>query len=133
MEKLNKQSYDDELRRRFNAWLDKLLWRARADYVRMLGREVKTVSIDDVDESLLAVEDRYAGLQSEFEIEEKRLAEAFFSLPILRQKILTMLFVDGMKPAEIAEILHCSKEHVAMQRFRALEKLRQILDEEDFK
>ena len=81
MEKLNKQSYGDELRRRFNAWLDKLLWRARADYVRMLGREVKTVSIDDVDESLLAVEDRYAGLQSEFEFEEKRLAEAFFLCP----------------------------------------------------
>ena len=108
MDQLNKQSYDDKLRTRFTSWLTTLLRRARIDFVRQQKEEVMIISIEDVDEDQYAVEDRYVNLQSEFEFEEKRLAEAFFSLPIRRQRILTMLFAEEKKPAEIAEELHCS-------------------------
>lgn len=72
MDQLNKQSYDDKLRTRFTSWLTTLLRRARIDFVRQQKEEVMIISIEDVDE------DRYVNLQSEFEFEEKRLAEAFF-------------------------------------------------------
>lgn len=133
MDQLNKQSYDDKLRTRFTSWLTTLLRRARIDYVRQQKEEVMFISIEDVDEDQYAVEDRYINLQSEFEFEEKRLAEAFFSLPIRRQRILTMLFAEEKKPAEIAEELHCSTEFVARQRYLALKRLRKLLEEEDAK
>lgn len=52
------------------------------------------------------------------------MAEAFAKLPIKRQEILTMLFVEERKPEEIARILNCSPQHVYDQRYQALKKLR---------
>ena len=52
------------------------------------------------------------------------LARAFANLPIKRQQILTMLFVEERKPEEIAKLLNCSAQHVYDQRYQALKKLR---------
>ena len=120
----------DVLRARFTSWLTTLLWRARIDYVRSKAKEVKTVPIDDLNEVELAMVDHYLFTESEFQFEEKRLAEAFFSLPLLRQRILTMLFVEGLTPAEISQVLHCHPNYVSVQRHRALKELRKMLTEE---
>jgi len=129
MEKLNIDNDTERLRVRFTSWLTTLLRRARIDYVRHQQRELKTVSIEEVTEEKLAIEDKYALYQSGFEFEEERLAEAFFSLPLRRQEVLTMLFVDQKTPSEIAEILHCTVDYVYKQRSRALNSLRKLLNE----
>ena len=54
-----------------------------------------------------------------FAFEEERLADAFANLPIKRQRILTMLFVEERKPEEIAKELNCSPQHVYDQRYHA--------------
>lgn len=129
---MEKQNIDpnDILRSRFTSWLTALLRRARIDYVRQQSRQVETVSLEDVDEAQYAVEDQPPLLKSEFEFEEERLAQAFFSLPLKRQQVLTMLFVHCMAPAEIAKELRCSVDYVYKLRERALQALRKMLGEE---
>ncbi len=128
MEKLNTGHEDSRLRSRFTSWLATVLRRAKIDYVRQQERQVKTVSMEDVSEDQLATEDSFAVQQSEFEFEEERLAKAFFSLSLQRQKVLRMLFVDEMKPEEIAKVLHCSVNYVHKVKQRALQSLRKMLE-----
>ena len=124
----NNQKNYDQLRSRFTSWLSTLLWRARIDYVRKQERQVKTVSMEDVPDDQLAVEDSYSVRQSQFDFEEERLAEAFFSLSLQRQQVLTMLFVDEMKPEEVAKVLHSSVGYIHKARQRALQSLRKMLN-----
>ena len=49
--------------------------------------------------------------KSEFEFEKERLAEAF-SKPLMRKRILTMLFVEKISPDEISKKLNCSLQYV---------------------
>lgn len=121
----------EKLRAEFTSWLTTLMRRARIDYFRSKEREVKTISLDEVSETDFAVQDRYAIRESSFQFEEERLAKAFFSLPLHRQQILTMLFVEEKKPEEIARILRCSTDYVRLQKYRAIQKLRKLLSEED--
>ncbi len=128
MHKSNKDQ-NEKLRAEFTSWLTSLLQRARIDYLRRKERGVKTVSLDDVKETEIAVTDRYAFLESAFEFEEERLARAFFSLPLQRQQILTMLYVDELPPEEIARILHCSVDNIYKIKRRTLNSLRKLLNE----
>lgn len=118
-----------KLRAEFTSWLTTLMRRARADYFRSKAREVKTVSLDEVNETDLAVRDKYTLLESAFQFEEERLARAFFSLPLQRQQILTMLYVDELSPEEISRILHCSVDNIYKTRRRTLNSLRKMLEE----
>ena len=121
------KSEHDELRARFTAWLETTVYRARLKYLEREKPKVNIVSIEELPESALAVSEKaayYATPKSAFDFEEERLAEAFAKLPIKRQEILTMLFVEERKPEEIARILNCSPQHVYDQRYQALKKLR---------
>ena len=120
----------DELRARFTVWLETTIYRAKLKYLERQKRRIETVSIDEIPEDMLAVSgsEMYdQASQSAFDFEEERLAEAFANLPIKRQHILTMLFVEERKPEEIARILNCSPQHVYDQRYQALKKLRKAL------
>ena len=121
------KSEHDELRARFTAWLETTVYRARLKYLEREKPKVNIVSIEELPESALAVSEKaayYANPKSALDFEEERLAEAFAKLPIKRQEILTMLFVEERKPEEIARILNCSPQHVYDQRYQALKKLR---------
>ena len=65
-----------------------------------------------------------------FDFEEERLAKAFFELPLMRREVLRLLFVCEMTPEEISRRLHCSASYVRKQKFYALKKLRELLEEE---
>ncbi|MFT3951702.1 MAG: sigma-70 family RNA polymerase sigma factor [Oscillospiraceae bacterium] len=126
----------DELRARFTGWLEVLISRARINYLKKLGRQVKTVSLDEIPETVLSVESEVffktyssAKNQNMFDFEEEHLAKAFSGLPLMRQRILIMLFVEEKKPEEIAGKLHCTVQNVYNQRSLALKKLRQMLTE----
>ena len=120
----------DELRARFTAWLETTIYRAKLKYLNRQKPKFEVVSIEELPENALSVPEKAvygAVLQSAFDFEEERLAEAFANLPIKRQQILTMLFVEERKPEEIARLLNCSAQHVYDQRYQALKKLRQAL------
>lgn len=123
----------DELRARFTKWLETTIYRARIDYIRKNQRGRETVSLEDLPENLLAADleqDLFGEVGADknaFDFEEERLAKAFRELPLVRQHILTMLFVEEMKSVEIARRLHCTTQHVYNQRSLALKKLRAVL------
>ena len=121
------KSERDELRARFTVWLETTVYRARLKYLEREKPKVDTVSIEELPESALSVSEQTSYCErsrSAFDFEEERLAEAFAKLPIKRQGILTMLFVEERKPEEIARLLNCSPQHVYDQRYQALTKLR---------
>lgn len=124
-------SESDVLRARFTVWLEKLIMNARTNYLEENKSEIITISIDDLLENEIPVgcEDVSLPLEKgEFEFEEERLAKAFYELPLMKQKILKMLFVDDVKPEFIAQKLNCSPQYVYNQRFRALKMLRNKLN-----
>lgn len=120
----------DVLRARFTVWIEKLIKNARIDFLRQYNKDFKTVSIDELydDEQLIGDTDIIIREQnSTFDFEEERLAKAFYELPLMKRRILEMLFVEGIKPEEIAKRLNCSAQYVYNQRFRAIKKLREQL------
>lgn len=123
----NNDTERDELRGRFTVWLETLVSRAKIDYCRRNKSNVEFVSIDDLSDECLAVEDPVyisPERQKEFEFEEERLAKAFSELPKMRKEILSLLYVQQMAPQEIADELGCSIQHVYNQRSKALKSLR---------
>lgn len=127
---MNHQQKNDELRARFTVWLETVVYRAKLKYLNRHRTKLETVSIEELPEDMLSVSENtvYGTVsRSAFDFEEERLAEAFANLPIKRQQILTMLFVEERKPEEIARLLNCSAQHVYDQRYQALKKLRQAL------
>lgn len=127
---------DDVLRGRFTKWLDVVLYRAKLKYLRKLSQEIETVSLDELIDSGFQPEapDSFVNIErckrSSFEFEEERLAAAFRNLPIKHQQILEMLFIEQMKPEEIARELNCTVQHVYNRRSSALKALRLALKEE---
>lgn len=129
----HQQDYEDVLRARFTKWLDIVIYRAKLKYLRKAEIKFETVSFEELPESSRPIyEDRIQlnDSKSDFDFEEERLADAFAKLPIRRQQILTMLFVEEKKPEEIAKELNCSAQHVYDQRYQALKKLRIELSKE---
>ncbi|WP_306554721.1 sigma-70 family RNA polymerase sigma factor [Ruthenibacterium lactatiformans] len=129
----HQQDYDDVLRARFTKWLDIVIYRAKLKYLRKMDTKLETISIEELPESSLPAyeESLYRNpLKTEFDFEEERLANAFMKLPMKRQQILTMLFVEEKMPEEIAKALNCSTQHVYDQKYQALKKLRLELSEE---
>lgn len=127
----------DVLRARFTVWMDTTLSRASARYRDQmkdkLAETVEVFSLDEVPEDYLPdPRDPYSYIEigtPDFVFEEERLAQAFSELPLMRKEVLRLLFVEQLKPREIAEKLHCSEAFVSVQKIRALEKLRQLLEE----
>lgn len=117
----------DELRARFTKWLETTVYRAKLKYLEQQKQKIETISIEELSENALSVSDKPfcdEVSQPSFDFEEERLARAFANLPVKRQQILTMLFVEERKPEEIAKLLNCSAQHVYDQRYQALKKLR---------
>ena len=122
----------DELRGRFTVWLEKVVRNAKINYIKRLKRQPPTLYLEEIPESALPAQNLAADVytKSEFEFEEERLAEAFSKLPLMRKRILTMLFVENISPDEISKKLNCSPQYVYNQRYKALKALRNELDKD---
>lgn len=55
------------------------------------------------------------------------LQEALNQLSAEQRRVLTLLFLDGLKPAEAAGRLGCSVRNITKHRLKALAKMRQLL------
>ena len=89
--------------------------------------------MSQVPEDQLADEDEYEldySTEDGFIFEEERLARAYRRLPLMKKRILTLLFVEQLEPAEIAARLHCSVQNVYNQKYRAIKALKEWLSEE---
>ena len=126
------QNEPDVLRARFTNWIEKLVKNAKIDYLRQKNKaEPEFVSIDELfeDEQLIGARDVVISEDKDsFDFQEERLAEAFYKLPLMKRKILELLFIDCIKPQQIASRLNCSPQYVYNQRFLALKQLRKKLD-----
>lgn len=131
----NQEQYSDQLRAEFTGWLKKSLINARCDYLRKKEREPKLISLESIPVDLIADPcDCFAAAErssADFEFEEAKLAYAFSKLPLMRREVLRLLFVEQKEPEEIAAILHCSTSYVHLQKFRALNRLRELLTESE--
>ena len=63
----------------------------------------------------------------EFNFEEERLAKAFSGLNLMRRRILTLVFVEGLTARETADRLNCSVDYVYVQKHRAIKTLKDKL------
>ena len=127
------QDLDERLKARFTLWLDRLMYRARINYLEKYYSVPDSIGLTEVPEELLANEDVYdLAVETEdgFVFEEERLAQAYRRLPLMKKRILSMSFVDQLSPAEIAERLHCSIRTVYNQKHRAIKALKEWLGEE---
>ena len=126
------QNEPDVLRARFTNWIEKLIKNAKIDYIRQLNKaEPEFVSIDELfeDEQLIGARDVVISEDKDsFDFQEEKLAEAFYKLPLMKRKILELLFIECIKPEEIASRLNCSPQYVYNQKFLALKQLRKKLD-----
>ena len=126
----------DVLRARFTVWMDTTLSRASARFSRQMedkfAASADVFSYSQLPPDSIADPQTQDGIkisrQTDFDFEEERLANAFAELPLMRQEVLRLLFVEKLEPDEISKILHCSKGYVNLQKFRAIEKLRQLLE-----
>ena len=90
----------DELRARFTAWLDTLIRRAKLNYLRKTEIPVDIVSLEELfEENIPVSEDEWMRQllfqDNDFNFEEERLATAYAELPLMRQQILKLLYVDA--------------------------------------
>ena len=126
------QSEPDILRARFTTWIEKVIKNANIDYLRQqnkIGPEI--ISIEELfeDEQLIGARDVVISEDKDsFDFQEEKLAEAFYKLPLMKRKILELLFIECIKPEEIASRLNCSPQYVYNQKFLALKQLRKKLD-----
>lgn len=124
------------LRARFTLWLDTTLARASAKFRNQmtdkLSEEIDIVSYDAFPPDYIADPiNPYDGIEigvRDFDFAEERIAKAFSELPWMRREVLRLLFVELKKPREIAEIFHCSEDYVSLQKSRAINKLRIVLN-----
>ena len=124
------ETKNDALRGRFTAWMKVVVKRAKIDYIRKLNRQPKSVSIDTIAEDEICT---YLELNTDkeisdsFEFDDENVVAAFFALSLPRQKILTLMFVQGKTAEEVAELLGCSVKSVFNEKSIALNKLREYL------
>lgn len=81
----------DELRAKFTRWLEKVIKRAKIDYLRKYENRPKIISYEDIPEAelldLAQCESwlKITRMQSPYDFEEERLTKAFMELPLKRR------------------------------------------------
>ena len=109
------------------------MYRAHINYLKKYYSSSMSIGLSQVPEEQLTEEDGYDlgdSTEDGFVFEEERLARAYSRLPLMRKRILTLLFVEQLEPAEIAAQLHCSVQNVYNQKYRAIKALKEWLGEE---
>lgn len=87
----------DELRGRFTRWIVITAEHAQKNYLRAEKKQLQTVPLEEADVAIVDTALLSAGVTPDsFDFEEQRLAEAFRELPLMRRRILEMLFVEEL-------------------------------------
>lgn len=125
-----KISQTDELRIRFTAWITVVVQRAKIDYIRKQNKQPKSVPLDEISEDEFCTEHNFNNAiesAESFEFDDKNVAEAFSALSFMRQRILTLMFVQGKTAEQVAAILGRSVKHIFNEKSLALKQIREYL------
>jgi len=114
---------------RFTVWMEWVVIHAAADYLRRQSHLEHEVSLEQPEFEDLIYEDPFPASKDEFEFQEDKLARAFSGLTLLRRRILTLIFVEGLPVREVADKLGCSADYVYLQKHRTLKAMRDYLME----
>lgn len=125
MQQTHSRRDSDELRARFTGWLTRLSRRVRIHFLLEQAARSEVVSLTDLSPEPEApdYQDTLFNDYYGFHFQDEQLADAFASLSAEKQQILSMSFVEKMKPREIAAYLGCLPQHVYDQKYHALKKL----------
>jgi RNA polymerase sigma factor (sigma-70 family) len=120
---------DNSLLRQFTAWLQKVVTNAGIDYYRRQTHKEHEYSFERFEELSPSYENSLTINKEGFKFENEKLYESFSDLNLLRQRILSLIFVEGLSVAETAIKLNCPIKDVYQDKHRAIKKLRnQFLD-----
>lgn len=133
---LVREESPEVLRCRFTKWLEILIYRVKINYLSDLSRRTETISLDELIDKGFQAEDpqnAYNAVDSDnsFSFNDDAIGEAVMNLPEKRRRILELLFIEGLKPIEVSQLLGCSLQHVYNRRSAAIKELRRALNEED--
>ena len=120
------------LRCRFTKWLEVLIYRVKLNYLSDLSKRTETISLDELIDNGFQAEDpnnAYQAVESSdsFSFGDDEIAKAYMKLPERRREILELLYIDGLKPIEVANVLGCSLQHVYNRRSAAISELRKAM------
>ncbi|MCL2301387.1 MAG: sigma-70 family RNA polymerase sigma factor [Firmicutes bacterium] len=114
----------------YTTYIGRVAGYARQEYLRTLLQQHREIPLEELSEETLGlVEDRY--FPNEFELAEERLSRAVNELPLLRRRVLSMLFVEQLTAPEVAEKLGCSVNYVYNEKHRTLRKIRDMMEGDD--
>ena len=120
----------DEIRAMYTAYIERVADFARKEYLRTLRYRVQETPLEEQSEDTLAlVEDRY--FPDEFDLAEGWLSRAMNNLPLLRQQVLLLAFIEKLPAQEISERLGCAVSYVYKQKCLALQKLKETREDDD--
>ena len=122
--------FDDDdraLRWQFTAYLKVVTYHAKVDYIRKYVRQDTTTPIENATESELMYEQTWYSGGLGFDFEDQKLAEVFSGLPQNSQQLLTLIFIKGLSPKEVASELKCSVKSVHNKKHHTLKRLRDKL------
>lgn len=124
---------NDELRARFTAFIKTVARNARIDYIRMNTPKFDCLPLEEWgNRPSIEFEDLYDSLRGHsadsFQFEEEELTQALNHLPLMRRRVLELLFIKEMAPVEIADAFHCSVQHIYNQKSAALKQLKTALN-----
>ena len=111
----------------FRAWLYRIAHNLVVDHHR---QSKGNLSEEILDEENLAESDSAIEEILVKELEAKNLEEALLTLEDPLQQIIILRFINGMSHAETAEIVGLKEGHVRVLQYRALKRLRNILEKD---
>ena len=103
---------DLDLLWQFTAWIKDVAGYARLEYLRKLKYRKLERPLEDIPQEMLSYEDPMPAGKEDFDFAEEKLSRAFTGLNLLRRRILTLTFVEGLTAQETADKLGCSVEYV---------------------
>jgi RNA polymerase sigma-70 factor (ECF subfamily) len=108
------------------AWLYRIARNLLTDY----WRKKKDLFIDDMPGLSEQITDDSAPFDYDAEKTISQLGKSLHMLPEDLRAIVVLRFIDGLSAKEVGEILDLSEGNVRVMQFRALRKLRKMLDDE---
>jgi RNA polymerase sigma factor (sigma-70 family) len=121
---------DLDLLRRFTAYMKKVVHNAKIDYLRSQDYLKKeAIARRLLADGFITYGEPLPPSDDEFDFKNERLETMFSQLTQRRRRILTLAFVEGMSPQEVADRLNCPVKEVYNQTYEALKRLRRLMSE----
>ena len=123
----NRKRYKKQKGNSFASWLFRITHNVVVDHYRACAKNATAELSEDLPENNREV-DPTNGIQRQFEQQE--LARAIRKLPEMQQQVVVLKFVNEFSNAKIAEIIGKSEGAMRIIQFRALAKLKKLLEED---